>query len=236
MSDLLSLKPATPPGAGVFGSAVRVLLLLLLFAAALFIGMAYAPVPQAAASRLSLAGVPGFAAKTEAPPLPAPPQPVAETLTLRMRAALDYTSRRYRVSPEALVPVFAAVQLAARELDLDPLLIVAVIGIESSFNPFSESTMGAQGLMQVIPRFHQDKLPGDAGKLHLFDPIANVRVGARALHEYIRRSGDVIAGLQQFAGSRDDPEQGYAAKVLAEKERLEFAARREANNRLPESR
>jgi len=234
MSDLLSLKPATPPGAGVFGSAVRVLLLLLLFAAALFIGMAYAPVPQAAASSLSLAGVSGFAAKTEAPPASA--QPTAETLTLRMRAALDYASRRYRVSPEALVPVFAAVQLAARELDLDPLLIVAVIGIESSFNPFSESTMGAQGLMQVIPRFHQDKLPGDAGKLHLFDPIANVRVGARALHEYIRRSGDVIAGLQQFAGSRDDPEQGYAAKVLAEKERLEFAARREANNRLPESR
>jgi soluble lytic murein transglycosylase-like protein len=141
-----------------------------------------------------------------------------------MRAALDYASRRYRVSAEALVPIFAATQLAARDLRVDPLLIIAVIGIESSFNPFSESAMGAQGLMQVIPRYHRDKLPDNAGRLHLFDPVANIQVGTQALYEYIRRNGDIVGGLQQFAGDPGDPDQAYAAKVLAEKERLESAA------------
>lgn len=234
MSATLSLKQVTPPAAGVFAGVMRVFLLL--SGTLLFIGIAYAPAELSAARSLSLADVPGFSAGTESPPVPAAPQPAAETLTLRMRAALDYASRRYRVSPQALVPVFAAVQRAASDLDIDPLLVVAVIGIESRFNPFSESSMGAQGLMQVIPRFHLDKLPEDAGKLPLFDPITNVRVGTRALHDYILRNGDVIGGLQQFAGDSDDPEQGYAAKVLAEKERIELAARRLANNRLPESR
>jgi soluble lytic murein transglycosylase-like protein len=86
--------------------------------------------------------------------------------------------------------------------------------------------MGAQGLMQVMPRYHQDKLPEGADELSFFDPILNVRVGARILRESIRRNGGLTAGLQQFAGAPDDAEQRYAAKVLAEKARLEAAAQR----------
>ncbi len=158
--------------------------------------------------------------------LAAAPLPAEAALTPRMRAALDHTARRYRVSATALQPVFAAAQVTASELGLDPLLIIAVIGIESSFNPLSESTQGAQGLMQVIPRFHREKFPAGADGMHLFDPVANVRVGARALQEYIRNLGGLADGLQQFAGNRDDVTQSYAEKVLAERERLEFAARR----------
>lgn len=162
--------------------------------------------------------------------LPAAPSGAEEALTPRMRAALDYTARRYRVSATALQPVFAAAKAAAGDLGLDPLLIIAVIGVESSFNPLSESTQGAQGLMQVIPRFHRDKLPASADSMHLFDPVANVRVGARALWEYIRDSGDLAYGLQKFAGNRDDATQSYAEKVLAEKERLESAACRQTTS------
>jgi hypothetical protein len=164
-------------------------------------------------------------ASVPARPSAPPPTAQAEPLTPRMQAALDYASRRYRVSADALAPVFAAAQNAARNLGLDPLLVIAVIAVESRFNPFSESIAGAQGLMQVIPRFHKDKLPRDGGRLHLFDPAINVRVGTQALHEYIRRHGDVIGGLQQFAGDSGDPEKAYAARVLAEKERLETAGR-----------
>lgn len=171
------------------------------------------------------------------PPVPRkPPQALAEPLTPGMLAALGYASRRYRVSAEALAPIFAAIQAAARDLRLDPLLIVAVIGIESNFNPLAESVAGAQGLMQVIPRFHKDKLPKEGGKLHLFDPVTNIRVGTQALHEYIRRNGNVGGGLQQFAGYSGDPEQGYATRVLAEKERLEIAGRASSPAGLPESR
>lgn len=157
---------------------------------------------------------------------PSLPETDAAGLTPRMQLALDFAARRYRVSPEALQPVFAVAEAAASEFRLDPLLVVAVIAIESRFNPFAESVVGAQGLMQVIPRFHKEKLPADAGDLPLFDPQINVRVGTQTLHEYIRRQGGVIPGLQQYAGAADDPAQGYASKVLAEKQRLEEAVRR----------
>lgn len=148
-----------------------------------------------------------------------------DPLTPRMRGALNFVSRRYRVSGDALEPIFVAAETSARALHLDPLLVVAVIAIESRFNPFSESVAGAQGLMQVIPRFHQDKLPEGSGELSFFDPVINVRVGTRILQEYIARTGDLVAGLQKFAGAADDPDQRYSNKVLTEKARLEAAVR-----------
>lgn len=153
-------------------------------------------------------------------------QPVAlhqERLVPTMQQALHYVARRYRVSNEVLVPIFLTAQDSARELGLDPLLIIAVIGVESSFNPFSQSVVGAQGLMQVMPRFHTDKLPEDAGELPFFDPVTNVQVGARILRESIARNGGLIPGLQQFGGAINDPDRRYSAKVMAERQRLEQA-------------
>ena len=150
----------------------------------------------------------------------------SENLSPRMRTAMESVSRRYRVSMEAVKPIFEAAQAAGRNLHLDPLLIIAVIGVESRFNPFSESVMGAQGLMQVIPRYHQEKIPEDAGDAPLFDPVTNVQVGALVLKEAISRSGGLIGGLQQFSGAADDPDQRYANKVMAEKQRLEQVVQR----------
>lgn len=156
--------------------------------------------------------------------MPTPAEPLLETLSPRMLGALNYVSRRYRVSTEALQPIFATAQTAGRELRLDPLLIVAVIGVESGFNPFSQSVFGAQGLMQVVPRFHRDKLPDEADHQSAFlDPVTNVQVGARVLEESIRRNGGLENGLQQFGGAINDPERRYSIKVLAEKQRLEQA-------------
>lgn len=147
-------------------------------------------------------------------------------LTPRMQGALDFVSRRYRVAGDALLPIFATAQAVGRDLHLDPLLIIAVIGVESGFNPFSQSGYGAQGLMQVVPRFHTDKLPEEADPSAFLDPQINVQVGARVLRESISRMGGVEAGLQQFGGALNDPDRRYANKVLAEKQRLEQAALR----------
>ena len=153
-------------------------------------------------------------------------QSSALPLSPKMRGALDYVAKRYRVSTDALEPIFATAQAVGKELRLDPLLIVAVIGVESGFNPFSQSVVGAKGLMQVVPRFHMDKLPEEADRTAFLDPVTNVQVGARVLHESIRRFGGVETGLQQFGGALNDPDRRYASKVLAEKQRLEQAAKR----------
>lgn len=151
--------------------------------------------------------------------------PATTTLTPRMQGALEYVKRRYRVSPEAMRPVFEAVQTIGQERKIDPLLIVAVIGVESQFNPFAQSSMGAQGLMQIVPRFHMDKVPVGAKRAGLLDPIINIKVGAHILDEAIRRQGGLIAGLQFYSGTTDPANDSYPNKVLAEKARLEQAAR-----------
>jgi soluble lytic murein transglycosylase-like protein len=149
----------------------------------------------------------------------------APSLKPHFVGVLDYVKRRYRVSPEAVQPVLEIAELVGRERRIDPLLILAIIGIESGFNPFAESSMGARGLMQVIPRFHMDKVPEGMGVRQLFDPAVNIRVGVHVLEEAIRRRGGLTAGLQYYAGSSDSTG-SYANKVLAEKARLEKAALR----------
>jgi hypothetical protein len=172
------------------------------------------------------ARLPAFSISTEASRLPPPAVSATQGLTPAMAAALDNVAQRYRVSAEALLPVFEEAQAAGRERRLDPLLIIAVIAIESRFNPFSQSVVGAQGLMQIVPRYHQDKLPRTPTPKPFLDPVMNVRIGSQVLQEAIRRQGGLVEGLQYYGGATDDGEQTYANKVLAEKLRLEQVARR----------
>lgn len=146
-------------------------------------------------------------------------------LSDEMKRVRDWVARRYRVSSVVLEPVLAEAENSAREAGLDPLLIVAMMAVESSFNPYAESHMGAQGLMQVIPRWHMDKIGEDAGKDALFDPLLNVQVGTQVLVEGLQRYGTLQAALQYYGGARNDPEARYAKKVLAMKQRIASAAR-----------
>jgi soluble lytic murein transglycosylase-like protein len=223
MSATITLKPTMARSNGAALNFIK----LCLMVAGLFVALAIASL--FANSRQS-----GEVLKTSVPDLPVVIEPAAQpvaaepapvVLSPRMQGALDYVKRRYRVSPEALVPVFEVAQLIGKETRIDPLLIVAIIGIESGFNPFAESAMGARGLMQIIPRLHRDKVPDGGGDGSLLDPLINIRVGVQVLEEAIRRRGGLVAGLQYYAGS-SEPEGSYAIKVLAEKERLEQAARR----------
>lgn len=139
----------------------------------------------------------------------------------KYRAVGEYLARRYRVSSEMTTNVVAKAHTIGAELKIDPLLILAVIAVESRFNPLAESVMGAKGLMQVIPRFHTDKFGPLGGERAAFDPHANIAVGATILKEYLRRTGDVANALQLYVGaSTEENENGYSDKVMAERDRL----------------
>ena len=135
----------------------------------------------------------------------------------------DQLSRRYQIAPEATGEIVAAAYRAAPADGLDPLLVLAVISIESRFNPLAESSMGAKGLMQIIPKFHRAKLAEHGGDHAVLDPESNISVGARILREYIHRTGTLETGLQFYNGASRDESGQYAHKVLAERQRLEQA-------------
>lgn len=165
-----------------------------------------------------------------AQPAGKPTAAVVETpLEREQRVVAEYIAKRYRIADDAAGHFVAVAYRAADLHRLDALLILAVMAIESRYNPVAESVMGAKGLMQVIAKYHPEKLSDHGGEQALLEPEINILVGAQILREYYRRFGDLETALQMYAGALDDPNSQYASKVLAEKARLEplrFKARK----------
>lgn len=142
------------------------------------------------------------------------------------QAAVAYwLSKKYRVAPEPIAALVSAAYEQGKANKLDPTLILAIMAIESSFNPFAQSTVGAQGLMQVMTSVHTDKYESFGGQHAAFDPVTNLKVGVKVLKECIARAGSIEGGLRYYVGAANlESDGGYAAKVLAEHQRLRLAA------------
>lgn len=140
-------------------------------------------------------------------------------------AVARWLSRRYKVAPEPLSRLVQEAWAVGRKAQLDPTLILAIMAIESSFNPFAQSPVGAQGLMQVMTRVHDDKYEAFGGVHAAFDPVSNLRVGVQVLKECIQRAGSLEAGLRYYVGAAISGEDGgYVAKVLFEQRHLQRVA------------
>lgn len=135
-----------------------------------------------------------------------------------------WLSRKYRVAPEPLSVLVAEAFEVGEKAKLDPTLILAVMAVESRFNPFAQSPVGAQGLMQVLTRVHTDKYNDFGGQLAAFDPVSNLRVGARVLQEAVKRAGSVEGGLRLYVGAVTTDGSWYINKVMAEHLRIQSVA------------
>jgi len=149
----------------------------------------------------------------------------AVVLDPREANVAQYLARRYHVADDAVRVMVAAAQYAGNEHRVDPLLVLAVMAVESSMNPFAQSPVGATGLMQVMPGVHGGKFLDRSPEIGPLDPIANIRVGSEILADVIRRGGSVERGLQLYVGAGNlSDDGGYATRVLAELDRLKLAA------------
>ncbi len=148
-----------------------------------------------------------------------------DELSKQQAAVAKWISRRYSV---AIEPVSRLVQEAwtiGERTKLDPTLILAIVAIESRFNPFAQSAVGAQGLMQVMTRIHGDKYEAFGGDHAAFDPISNLKVGVQVLRECIARAGGLEEGLRWYVGAANLPDDGgYIGKVLWEQDYLKRVA------------
>ena len=144
----------------------------------------------------------------------------------KQQAAVAYwLSKKYRVAAEPVSALVAEAYEVGARAKLDPTLILAVMAIESGFNPFAQSPVGAQGLMQVMTKIHSDKYQNFGGKFAAFDPLANLRVGVKVLQDCIRMAGSVEGGLKFYVGAGNmEGDNGYASKVMAEYARLQQVA------------
>ena len=164
---------------------------------------------------------------------PGPGRPAPESsaridpLTALVRARMPSSSA------ELAVTIASVVRAGAQGTELDPLLVLAVIEVESDWKAAAVSDHGARGLMQLRKAALAEAeraagvLPGDA-----HDPVHNVRMGIRYLARMVERFGDVDRGLMAYnagpsrllsyhaAGEVPDSVRSYARKVRREERKL----------------
>ena len=146
-------------------------------------------------------------------------------LTRQQGAVAQWLSRRYKVAPEPISRLVQEAWSVGQKARLDPTLILAIMAVESSFNPFAQSSVGAQGLMQVMTRIHDDKYQAFGGNHAAFDPLTNLRVGVQVLKDCIARAGSLHDGLRHYVGAANLADDGgYANKVLSEQAHLRQVA------------
>lgn len=100
----------------------------------------------------------------------------------------------------------------ANQLDLEFLL--AIIFVESTYNPAAKSNKGAIGLMQVTPKWHLDKISQYGDVDVLYDIPTNIEIGTAILVEYLKKEGNIRAALHRYNGSKDDATFKYSNRVF----------------------
>jgi len=155
---------------------------------------------------------------------PAPvltPAKLAEVRSEAEKGALArFIAAEYKTTRDLAARIVNAAYAAGARYQLQPSLLLAIISRESTFNPRATSGYGAQGLMQVVPRFHMDKLQevrATYAQASLYHPETNIEVGARILAEYIDAESGLQRGLSKYSGRASR----YFEKVMAEHDAFE---------------
>jgi soluble lytic murein transglycosylase-like protein len=154
------------------------------------------------------------------PPQPSLPgdSPAVEDVPVRLTARI--AALNPHLTPGQLDRIEAAVSRYAAKYGLDPVLVAAVIEVESSGKPWARSPKGALGLMQVMP--YMIRPMGMAGNPSTVE--ANVEAGCAILSSNIRRLGEQDGISAYFWGGniRGD---GYLRRVQTARERLRVELR-----------
>lgn len=133
----------------------------------------------------------------------------------RMQKIALYIQSTYSVPLNYSEQIVLSTFVEAKKKNLDPTLVLSVIGIESTFKQHAKSGAGAIGLTQFIPKYHKEKIAKlrnqDVWSIH-----GNIKVGTDVLREYVDLSGgNIRSALQRYNGSLHDSSLKYSNKVLA---------------------
>lgn len=137
-------------------------------------------------------------------------------------AATQWLSRKYKISPEPLGALVSEAWDLGERSQIAPAVIMAIMAVESRFNPFASGSRGTMGLMQIEPKAHTEALATLGGRFAAFDPLTNLRLGTRLLQSMVQQSNSIEEALFLYgvASGQSNPAQ-YVRLVLAEQHQLE---------------
>lgn len=119
---------------------------------------------------------------------------------LNLTKAIDYLNGN--VDPMIKEQIVKTVNVECTKVGIPPLLVLCLIKEESNFNPLAHNSLNATGLMQVIPKYHQDKIKENRwSKKEVFYIKNNIKLGTMILKQYFDEKGDIVSGLQKYVGA-----------------------------------
>jgi soluble lytic murein transglycosylase-like protein len=123
------------------------------------------------------------------------------------------SDKQPKLDPVVVREIASAVEQYADEYQLPYVFVVSIIDKESSFKPISISSKSCKGLMQVHPKFHQDKITkfGIKGD-EIYHIKNNVRLGCAIFREYYDQTGSITKALAKYYGTNDI---NYNYRILA---------------------
>ena len=149
------------------------------------------------------------------------------------RAVAEFFEKKYGLDKSKIEEYVSNAVLISREVKIDPVLLLAVMSVESNFNPMTKSEAGAEGLMQVMTNVHKEKYAPYGGVAGAVKPEVNIRIGAYILKYLIATSGSLRNGLKFYVGAGNaDNDGGYADKVMAERNRIIELCKSSPNSKL----
>lgn len=139
--------------------------------------------------------------------------------------AARFIAEHYRVDREDAAEIVEQAFTSGKNHDVDPLLILAIIATESSFDPKAGSSAGAKGLMQVHAKVHAKRFKEFGGLKAVHEVEAGIEVGTQILKEYLNKTGSLKGALKYYVGAaKHSHDGGYSRKVLSMRNHLRLAA------------
>lgn len=133
---------------------------------------------------------------------------------------IRYLLKNYDLTESEARILVRSADINARKYKIDLELLLAIIFVESTYKPRAESVVGAIGLMQVVPKWHLDKISKYGDPDVLYDIRANIAIGTEILMEYVYKEGNLRAALHRYNGSKDDKTLKYSNRVFKKYEEL----------------
>lgn len=141
----------------------------------------------------------------------------------QMQRLATYISITYNVPLDKAERIVYTTFVESYKKDLEPMLVLSLISIESTFQQYSKSHAGAVGLTQVMAKVHRNRIAEN--KVDIWSVDGNIQVGTDILKDYVGlANGNMKKALQMYNGSAKDKNYRYSNKVMNQMQSFIVAA------------
>lgn len=149
------------------------------------------------------------------------------SLDVRQEKIVSHITDKYKnINRKTAESIVKNAYVKANKYDIDPVVLIAIAGVESNYNPKIVNKLGASGLTQVVKKYHRDKIRKiNAQGGNILNISDNLDVGAQIYSDLYHKYKNHTTALQAYNGSLNDKKKSYSKRVMRELSELRVSMR-----------